>query len=279
MKVELVGDFRGPVVTTVGTWDPVSPECDRLLARLRETARECGIGSAAVVLDPPPKVFLCGEQSYPLFHDSAARVDLLRRSGVDLVVRVLFEKEDLYGTASDFFDAVCPHLRIEEFWLRHKQDLGRNVRGSNKAVSLVCHRRKIRFRTLPEDPSSGGAAEARKWLARGDVRAAAGLAGCRPTLYRPGHGEHRLAWPAGAYRAVDPADPAERAVEVELRPDGTGMAVVCWPAGAGDVLAFVDGPALPAPAPEEQEVGIRRNILMEELFNASGLFSASGSPR
>jgi hypothetical protein len=276
MKVELIGDFRGPVVATVGTWDPMSPECDRLLAKLRDTARECGIGSAAVVLDPPPKVFLAGEHAYPLFHDSAARIDLLRRSGVDLVVRVHFDEPDLYGTASDFFDAVCPHLRIEEFWLRHKQDLGRNVRGSSKAVSLICHRRRIRFRTLPEDPSSGGAAEARRLLGRGDVRGAAELAGCRPTMYRPERGELRLAWPAGAYRATDPGG---RVFEVELRPDGTGMAALRWPEGAGDVLAFEDGPALPAPAPEVQAEGLRKQVLMEEIFNASGLFSASGSPR
>jgi hypothetical protein len=245
MKITRIGDYTGPVVMTVGTWDPFSSESERLLAQLRRTAARLRLGSAVAVLDPSPRVFVVGENQHPLFHNSEARVELLRRSGIDLVVHVAFEPGDLYGTAADFFDAVCPHVEIREFWLRNKQDLGRNARGSQLAVTLVCRARGIHFRILPPDPGTADASAARILLGRGDVEGAARRAGCPPRFHRPAGGRLSLAWAPGLYQAL-PLDgagaPAGDPLAVTLRPGGDGMATLEWTARMGEALAFVAGP-------------------------------------
>jgi hypothetical protein len=276
MHITLVGRHRGPVIATVGTWDPVGPEAERLLARLLAAARTQGIGSAAVLLDPPPKVHLEGAGAYPLFHDSARRIDLVRRSGVDLVVRVGFAREDLYGTAADFFAAVCPQVEVDEFWLRPGQDLGRDLRGSELAVSLVCRARGIRFRVLPADPVGGGASKARWHLSRGELVSVGRIAGCQPSVRRPDGGYRRLAWPAGAYSAVDPHDSLMYEVVLEPDPDAAEGCRLRWPERGPDVLEFVRGPGdraelagNVAPALVES-ADPRRQTLIKELFHASG---------
>lgn len=280
MHITLIGRHRGPVIATVGSWDPVGPESERLLARLVAAARTRGIGAAAIMLDPPPKVHLEGAGAFPLFHDSARRIELVRRAGVDLVVRVDFAKEDLYGTAADLFAAVCPGVEVEEFWLRHGQDLGRDLRGSELAVSLVCRARRIRFRALPADPAGGGAARARGHLARGELVPVGRIAGCRPSFRRPDGGYRRLAWPAGAYSAVDPYDSLMYDVVLEPDPDAAEGCRLRWPERGPDVLEFVRGPGdragragTAAMAPDlapPRSSDPRRQTLIKELFHASG---------
>lgn len=259
--MELFGSAPRPLVTVVGTWEPFLPVHERLAARLRRRADEADMSASVVVLDPPPKQTLEGPASWPAFYGRRERVRRLAETGLDAVIAVSLDEEDLKGRAADLFEVLGDELELGEFWLKNGQTLGRGEGGSPLAIGVYLKAKGIGFRPLAPNPEAHDTSiEARERLKEGAVAAAAELVGRPPARRRPEDGTVSVGWPEGRYLARPgrngngTAPGAEEAVEVVVRSTGSDVNLAEWPDTDVEVLSFVRGPG-DEPSPPGVDAG------------------------
>lgn len=243
MRGTLHGTVAGPAAAVVGTWDPFMPEHRRLLDELTTDAHATGLSSVAIMLDPPPARFIRGGKAWPLYDDTATRLEVVRSCPVDAVLLVHLARRDIDATAADFLELVSAHIRLRELWLGSAQSLGPGPDGNPDAIARVARRRRFGIRTL--EPFSMSTSQVRESLLAGRLAHAIQIVGRPPARRRPRAAQVRLDWPDGRYEAVPSTNAGEHAgtIAVEIRASRRGDPMLWWPDRQITRLAFIKGPA------------------------------------
>jgi riboflavin kinase / FMN adenylyltransferase len=105
-SLETIPQEFGPSVASVGNFDGVHLGHRWILERVKERAQALGARSVAVTFDPHPTSVLRPEKRPRLITPLAARLDLLRETGIDAVVVLAFTTELAATSASDFARSV-----------------------------------------------------------------------------------------------------------------------------------------------------------------------------
>jgi FAD synthetase len=237
------GTSTGPVAAVVGTWEPFLPEHRRLLEQLCTGARDRGLSPVAIMLDPPPALFLHGARAWPLYDDTATRLELIQKCPLDGVLLVRFARRDVDAAAEEFFDAVCAHFELRELWLGRHQSFGRGPKGNQEAIARIAERRHFGVRVLDPLPLPAPP-RVRALLSSGRLTEAIRLVGRVPSRRRPRGDCVHLDWAQGRYAAV-PATAGggtHSAITVEISASSRGGHVLRWPGREIVSLAFVEGP-------------------------------------
>jgi FAD synthase len=243
MRVTLVGSAVGPAAAVVGTWDPFLPEHGRMLECVGAQARLAGLSCVAVMLDPPPALFIHGARAWPLYDDTATRLEIVRASTVDALLLVRFARRDADSDAAAFIELVCAEVRLRELWLGRAQSLGRGPEGNAEAIARVARRKRFAVRRLDATPMHSS--QVRSHLSNGRVEDAIALVGRPPARRRPRTARVRLAWATGRYEAVASTSRGESVgrVTLEVEKSLRGPPAFEWPDRQIARLAFVRGPA------------------------------------
>ncbi|MEP6994834.1 MAG: hypothetical protein ABI968_09960, partial [Acidobacteriota bacterium] len=240
MQLTLCGGTQAPAVAMLGLWDPFTQSHEALIRQMCSHARSEGLSAVAVLLDPAPAVYVSA-RPWPTFSDHQTRLSLLQSIGLDAVACVTFSREDLESGAEDFFDLVCAHIDLKEFWIKPAQALGSGSRGGPWAVLAQTRKRGITLRRLPPEPDGDAGAAGRSHLVKGEFRRARCCVGRPPTLHRPPGDDVSLPWPSGWYQAVPVEFPDGSAVSssfgIELPPNPGGTATLRWPSPAVEWLS------------------------------------------
>jgi FAD synthetase len=244
LRATLHGTAIGPVAAVVGTWEPFLSEHARLLGQLSTEARDQGLSPVAIMLDPPPALFLHGARAWPLYDDTATRLELIRNCRLDGVLVVRFARRDVDAGAEEFFDAVCAHLRLRELWLGRHQSFGRGPKGNQAAIARIAERRGFSVRMLDPLPMAAPP-QVRALLSSGRLTEAIRVVGRAPSRRRPRGDCVQLDWAQGPYAAVPgtAGGGTSSAITVEINAEARGRHVLRWPERDIVSLAFVEGPA------------------------------------
>jgi hypothetical protein len=246
MEATLHGPADAPGIALLSTWDPYLPGYDLGLQRLVASAVDRQLTPVAVLLDPPPAVFINAPGEWPVFSDAQARIAWLRARGAS-VVSVTFTRDDLAFAADEFFDLVTSLVPLQEFWLKHRQTVGSGPRGSGVGTRLSAVRRGIRVVSLPPDDLGADAFSVRQLLRAGAVGKAADLVGRAPVFARPRTGRVRMAWLEGTYQmspcgSARPQRPLRTPLDVECQRAGDGEVEWQWPDARIPYLTVLWGP-------------------------------------
>lgn len=246
MKATLSGQITTPAVTIVGVWDPFLAAHRQLFEEVSAYARQHGLASLAVVLNPNPVTFIYGPAEAPVYDDIHTRVQLMHCCGFDGILQIRFTKNDLNAAPGDFFDLIqASGITIKELWLGARQLLGRGPESSMEALQALCERREIQLRRLPHAQLE--TETVRGHLGAGRLVEATRLVGRPPLRSRPRSGTCRLAWSPGIYRAM-PLDTPQRqcesgnCIDVTLSAARDGLPAFSWPDRTIPYLAFIAGP-------------------------------------
>jgi FAD synthetase len=250
VKAALHGNVASPAVAVIGVWDPFGSAHRQLFEQLGRRARETGLSSLAIMLDPHPASFREGASKWPVYDDVAARVRLILDCGTDGVLLVRFARKDADAGAAALFGLALSKVELAEIWLGFSQTLGRGPAGSRDAITALARQERIRVEVLR--PANILDRDVRSLLEAGRIAEAGHAVGRPPVWRRPRSGRLGLAWKPGRYAAVPLSAPngrpEGRARRVQLRPAEKGMAALAWPDGEIVYLAFVAGPADVEPA-------------------------------
>jgi hypothetical protein len=246
MLATLHGPADDPAIAMLSTWDPYLPGFDLGLQQLVASAHKRGMTPVAVLLDPPPAVFINAPGEWPVYSDVRARLEWLRRRGAT-VISIEFSRDDLAFAADEFFDVVCPLVDLREFWLKYRQTVGSGPRGSGVGTTLSAVRRGIKVVGLPPDDLGAEAVAVRQLLRAGAVGKAAELVGRAPVFARPRDGRVRMAWLEGVYHMAPcgsalPPRPLRWPISVDCRPSSHGELEWQWPDPRIPYLAVLWGP-------------------------------------
>ena len=245
MKASLHGEVSGPGVAAIGVWDPISAVQRDLFRRLSVHAKEHGLDSVAIAIDPHPAAYRSGEPVYPVYTDLGARIRLILACGIDGVACVRFRRRDVHRGVTDLIAAVWPIIEIAELWLGANQTLGRLEAGDAAAVDAVAKQRGIKVTRLEDQPRPNQ--EVRQLLRAGRIRAATRIVGHPPFRTRPRIGMLKFGWAPGRYRTTAASDPgagllAGAPMTLELTGEDGHSARLAWPDPTVEYLAFVSGP-------------------------------------
>jgi riboflavin kinase/FMN adenylyltransferase len=98
--------FTSPSVVTIGNFDGVHCGHRAVIKALRERASELSATSVAVTFDPHPAHILHTESRLSLITPLAQKLDLLRATGIDLVLVLPFTEEFRQWTARHFAESI-----------------------------------------------------------------------------------------------------------------------------------------------------------------------------
>jgi len=246
MRATVHGSADHPAIAMLSTFDPCLDGYAAGVRQLVEVASRRGMTPVAVLLDPPPAVFLNAPGTWPVYSDVVQRVAWLRALGAT-VVAVHFDATDLAFAAPDFFDMLAPHVDLREFWLKYRQTVGSGPRGSGVGTRLEAARRGIKVVGLPADALGAEAAAVRRLLHAGAPGKAARIVGRGAVLVRPEQARMRLAWGAGRYEfaicgSATPSLPLRGPVTLDLHPAVGGGVEVQWPDPHVRYLLALRGP-------------------------------------
>jgi hypothetical protein len=268
MQAFIYGVANKPGVAAIGVWDPFFPHHQRLLTRLSDRAHETNCSSVAVLLYPDPASLICGLERWPLYNSADVRVELLQRAGIDCVVAIKFQEEDLSGTAEQLFSTIHSQVRVVELWLGYNQSLGRGDKGNHFAINRLADRFKV---TIVRSPSEQGprSSHVRQYLSEGSIFRAAELVGYPPIWGRTHPDTLTLAWPLGQYRAFALRDLVDlenqkiasaSIISLNFVPDMRHFSSAQWPITDAQYLAFISGPSDRWTAPRPTCVGATSGV-------------------
>jgi riboflavin kinase/FMN adenylyltransferase len=120
----------GATVVTVGTFDGVHCGHQDVLARLRARAAASGHVSLLVTFDPHPLEIINPDAAPLLLTTREEKLDLLERSGIDVVAALPFTAELAQRSATEFVDEILlGRFRMSELLLGHDHGFGRGREG------------------------------------------------------------------------------------------------------------------------------------------------------
>jgi hypothetical protein len=246
MDAQLIGQVDKPACVVVSSWDPLLPATREFLRQLVEYAHAHEQSPVVVVLDPAPQTYLRGAANWPVYMSFLARGHWLRAQGLEGMVRLDFQEDDLKLGVYDVLDAVRAEIRIAEVWMRPQQTFGPDSRGSALALAMYAKKHNLAWKRPATPETKVLANTVHHHLRRGEVAAAQAIVGLPPMWSRPEAEHLGVAWQPGRYLAmpvtldssVTCADP----IVVELQGQASGLARLHWPAREIDHLSVLFGP-------------------------------------
>jgi hypothetical protein len=136
------------VIAVAGTWDPLLPRHIALFKNLLRQGRKKGLNPYVLLFYPTPANYLHQNQIKDYF-DLEARIAVFKRLGVNNVIVLDFNQEDLRRGTGEFFDELAKNagIRLAEFWVGENQSLGIAPQGI-LSIGPECAARNIKLGTL-----------------------------------------------------------------------------------------------------------------------------------
>ncbi|HZY38088.1 MAG TPA: hypothetical protein VFE53_15640 [Mucilaginibacter sp.] len=136
------------VIAVAGTWDPLLPRHIALFKNLLRHAHKKGLNPYVFMFYPTPANYL-HQNHYKDYFDLEARIAIFKRLGINNIIVLDFNQEDLRRGTGEFFDELAKNtgITIAEFWVGENQSLGIAPQGL-LSIGPECATRKIKLRTL-----------------------------------------------------------------------------------------------------------------------------------
>lgn len=185
-------------VTTLGVFDGVHLGHRRLMEQVIQRARAEELLSAAIILHPIPRTVLVPGTVIPTLTSLEERIDLIRATGIDVIVPLTFTLELSRLSAREFVALLKEHLRLRGLVVGPDFALGRGREGNVDALRALGAELGFWVEVAPLVTAGGehvSSTVVRQAIAEGDVSRARAILG-RP--YRmegtviQGHARGRL---------------------------------------------------------------------------------------
>jgi hypothetical protein len=136
------------IIAVAGTWDPVLPRHKALFTELLRYSKRKGLNPYVFVFYPHPLNTL-HENRYKDYFDLDARIEFFKHLGLNNIVVLDFDREDLKQSVANFFDALfaATGIVLNELWIGENQSLGAGAQGF-LSTRAECAARNIKLRIL-----------------------------------------------------------------------------------------------------------------------------------
>lgn len=246
----LGGEARGlgPIAVTLGSFDGVHLGHLSLLARLARMARDRGAQTLVITFDPHPREVLSPGTAPPLLTTLVEREALLAQAGVDLLVRVRFDRTVAALSAERFLlERVLPMGEVAGFVVGYDFHFGKGRQGDVALLEAVGRREGFAVERHEPQARDGVLVKStaiRDAVRAGDVAAAARLLGRHyavrgSVVHGSGRG-HSLGFSTANVAIDDPRKllPADGVYAVRV----TGERLAAGALGAGGVANLGNRP-------------------------------------
>jgi riboflavin kinase/FMN adenylyltransferase len=169
-----------PLWITIGNFDGLHLGHQVLLSRLLSLAKAEDMQSGVLTFWPHPRVFFQRADGPFYLTTKGEKQELLKPSGLDLVITLEFNQEIADLSAEAFFDLLTSRMNLKGLVVGENFVLGKNRSGTLDVIRHICAERGIQLEVLPPFSLDGGlvsSARIRAVLEEGDVRQAARLLG------------------------------------------------------------------------------------------------------
>lgn len=168
---------RGAVVA-IGNFDGVHPGHRLVLEECRRLAGLSGKPAAAMAFEPHPRAFFAPDQPPFRLTPAAHRSRLLAEAGLDAHFLVPFDRDFSVQSADAFVDAVlCDSLAAAHVVVGYDFHYGRGRQGTPETLRAAGKTRGFGVTVVTQASDEDGAVysstKVRRWLAEGDMAAAA----------------------------------------------------------------------------------------------------------
>lgn len=118
------------IIAVAGTWDPVLPRHRALFRELLRYGKKTGLNPYIFIFYPNPANYL-HENKYKDYFDLDARIELFKYLGINNIIVLDFDQQDLRQTAGDFFNALfaATGITLNELWVGENQSFGAGAEG------------------------------------------------------------------------------------------------------------------------------------------------------
>ena len=157
---------------TIGVFDGVHLGHQRLLAHLRDEAKERGWLSAVITFKSHPQVVLSHARGLKWLSDVDTRATMIRDLGIDIVVPLTFTPELAKITAREFIQLLQQHLKMRGLIVGPDFALGRNREGDIERLRLLGKEMGFSIEVIPPVVMNGeviSSSAIRQALAQGEV--------------------------------------------------------------------------------------------------------------
>jgi riboflavin kinase/FMN adenylyltransferase len=161
------------MLLSIGVFDGVHLGHQRLLAHLRDEARQKNWLSGVVTFKSHPKVVLSGENKLLWLNDLETRISLLRSLGIDIVVALPFSSELAQLTARRFVQLLKDHLKMRGLIVGPDFALGRGREGDADKLRLLGEEMDFTVEVIPVVLIDGyvvSSSSIRQALVEGDMK-------------------------------------------------------------------------------------------------------------
>ncbi len=188
-------DLRGAVIA-IGNFDGVHRGHQQLIAQAKEMARLRGVPAAILSFSPHPRAFFAPDTPFFRITPQPARVQVMRKLGLDGVIIRRFDAALAATRAQDFLQRfILEEIGASGVVVGHDFHFGKGREGNPGVLEAFCAAHGIDCTIVPVVEESGGAISSsaiRAALAEGDIATANHLLGYRWFVTAPiRHGEKR----------------------------------------------------------------------------------------
>lgn len=181
--------IRKPVAT-IGIFDGVHTGHRFILKQLKEKAAKHGGESVVVTLWPHPRIVLNKDiQQFKLLHSRDEKIRELKKSGIDHLLIIPFDKKMASLTACEFTqEYLVDLLGIEVLLLGYDNRFGRDRRGDPEGLAMCAEKNAFRIEKIPELNAGEGKVSSttiRDVVLKGELEKAHRMLGY--TYYLSGH--------------------------------------------------------------------------------------------
>jgi riboflavin kinase/FMN adenylyltransferase len=169
-----------PLWITIGNFDGLHLGHQALISRLRTLAQAQGTQSGMLTFWPHPRVFFKNYDGPFFLTTKSEKQELLKHSGLDLVITLEFNQAFADLSAEAFFDLLTSRLNLKGLVVGENFALGKNRSGTLEVIDQICSERGIQLEVFPRFSLDGepvSSARIRKALEEGNVEQAARLLG------------------------------------------------------------------------------------------------------
>lgn len=215
MKVSLIHEtvtVKKPVAT-IGIFDGVHRGHRFILEHLREKAVSHEGTSVVVTLWPHPRIVLNRDmQGFKLLHTREEKIRELKKSGIDQLVIVPFDKEIASLTACEFTQRyLVDRLGVEILLVGYDNRFGRDRKGDPEGLAKCAKQNRFRIEKMPEFDSEYGRVNStsiRDAILRGNLEMAENLLGYNyyltGTIVEGFHIGRKMGFPTANIHPMDP---------------------------------------------------------------------------
>ncbi len=222
-------------VATIGIFDGVHSGHQFILGHLRDQAVKHRGESVVVTLWPHPRIVLNKDiQMFKLLHSRDEKIRELKRSGIDHLVFIPFDKPTASLTACEFTqEYLVDRLGIEVLLVGYDNRFGRDRKGDPEGLARCASENAFRIEKLPEFQTARGKVSStviRESILRGDLPGAEAMLGYHYYLtgkiVEGNHIGRKMGFPTAN---IHPSDPNKLiplngvyAIRAELRGENLG---------------------------------------------------------